>query len=57
MGPNIKEKEMIDTYVDDAWYLLTSKALYPKFLEELDKQKAAYDKQKQSEDKESLNQF
>ena len=57
MGPNISEKQRINSYYDNSWYLITSKTLYPKFLEELNKQKAAYDKHRQSEDKESLNQF
>ena len=57
MGPNISESQRINSYYDNSWYLITSKTLYPKFLEELNKQKAAYDKHRQSEDKESLNQF
>lgn len=57
MGPNISERQRLNSYVNDSWYLITSKSLYPKFLEELNKQKAAYDKHKQGEEKESLNQF
>ncbi len=57
MGPKVNDKKMIDSFVDDSWYLIASKSLYPKFLEELNKQIAAYDKLKQGEDKESLNQF
>lgn len=57
MGPKVNDKKMINTYVDDSWYLMTSKTLYPKFLEELDKQIAAYDTHKQGEDQECLNLF
>ena len=57
MGPKVNDKKMIDSFVDDSWYLLASKSLYPKFLEELNKQKVAYDTHKQGEDTESLNQF
>ena len=57
MGPNISEKQMISSSYNNSWYILSSKALYPRFLEELDRQKKAYDEYKQGKDKESLNQF
>ena len=54
MGPNI---ETLRTFQDDSWYLLSSKSLYPQFLEELKKQKDAYRNKQEEKEKESLNQF
>ena len=54
MGPNI---DSIRTYYDDSWYLLSSKTLYPKFLEELKSLQDKYQIQKSEKEKEALNQF
>lgn len=54
MGPNM---DFVRTYKNDSWYLLSSKSLYPKFLDELKKQIDAFNNQKQDKEKEVLNQF
>ena len=57
MGPNISDREQLYSFVDNSWYILTSKTLYPKFLAELKKQGEAYDQHQQAKNKEGLNQF
>lgn len=54
MGPNIDHTR---NYQDDAWYLLSSKTLYPLFVEELSKQKEDYNKRQSDRNKEALNLF
>lgn len=50
-------KKSIDTYVNSSWYLLQDKTLYPLFLEELNKQKKAFEQNKKDKESESLKQF
>ena len=57
MGPHISHNQMVNSFEDNSWYLIASKSLYPKFLEELEKQKQAYIKDKSSKNQDSLNQF
>lgn len=52
MSPNIETR-----YKNDSWYLLSSKSLYPLFLEELNRLKTEYDKQEKNQEQETLNQF
>lgn len=52
MSPNIDTR-----YWSDSWYLLSSKSLYPLFLEELEHSMSSFDKQEQNSEQETLNQF
>lgn len=54
MGPDI---DPTHNYQSDGWYLLSSKPLYPLFIEELSRQKEVYEKQQSDRNKKALNQF
>lgn len=52
MSPEIETR-----YKNDSWYLLSSKSLYPLFLEELNRLKSEYDKLEKNQEQETLSQF
>ena len=52
--PNI---ETLTSYQNNSWYLLTSKSLFPQFIEELNKQNDAFERHLTEKNQEVLDQF